>query len=401
MKVVVAAGGRFHALHLAHQLERLNVLHSLITHSYETKDRDYISRKKVRNYNSLMLLRKLYQKCRGGKFISESRWYMVADNLFDKYFQAQMKQLGEFDLLVGWSHYVLGAIPTAKKAGAKIAIECGSMHILEIDRIMRREYESVGIKYDAICQKNIDKILEEYDHADTIVVASSCSEKSFVEHGIPKEKIISVPYGTDFTRFLAERKRGSGKFVALFVGMVGLLKGVHYLIDAWKKLNLKNAELWFVGAIRPNVRAFIQQHLDVDGIKFLGSFSQEKLARIYQQASVFVFPSVSDGFGMVIAEAMASGLPVITTENTGACEILNDSEHGFILPIRDVDALAEKILWCYENREEAFQMGLAAQKHIQQFTWDVYGERIVEEYRKFLGWRESSANDDALHSTLL
>ena len=85
MKVVVAAGGRFHAMHLAHQLERLEVLHALITHSYETKDRSYISRDKVIHSRGIMLLRKLYQKCRGGKFISESRWYTIADDLFDKY----------------------------------------------------------------------------------------------------------------------------------------------------------------------------------------------------------------------------------------------------------------------------------------------------------------------------
>lgn len=87
---------------------------------------------------------------------------------------------------------------------------------------------------------------------------------------------------------------------------------------------------------------------------------------------------------MVQAEAMASGVPVIGTTNTGGSALIDNGKEGFIVPIRDVIALAEKIQWCYDNREQCFDMGLTAQRKIQHYTWDHYGEKVIKAYETIM-----------------
>jgi glycosyltransferase involved in cell wall biosynthesis len=94
--------------------------------------------------------------------------------------------------------------------------------------------------------------------------------------------------------------------------------------------------------------------------------------------SVFVLPSLADGFGMVVPQAMACGLPVIVTENVGAADIVRDGRSGFIVPVRDVEALCEKLRFLHENRDLAREMGRQARQDvICGYTWDDYGDRLV------------------------
>jgi starch synthase len=95
--------------------------------------------------------------------------------------------------------------------------------------------------------------------------------------------------------------------------------------------------------------------------------------------------SVQEGWGMVLAEAMACGLPVICSANTAAEDIVSEGVEGYIVPIRDVEALKSRIKWCYEHREERAAMGQAARQRVSQgFSWDNYGEKIHEAYSRAL-----------------
>jgi len=87
---------------------------------------------------------------------------------------------------------------------------------------------------------------------------------------------------------------------------------------------------------------------------------------------------------MVIAEAMACGLPVICTTNTGGSELLQDDVEGFIIPIRDVDVLKERILLLYKDKTKREQMGRAALARAKEATWNIYGDRCVEAYERIL-----------------
>jgi glycosyltransferase involved in cell wall biosynthesis len=92
---------------------------------------------------------------------------------------------------------------------------------------------------------------------------------------------------------------------------------------------------------------------------------------------VFVFPSLVEGFGLVLLEAMACGIPIITTPNTGGPDIIIDGIEGFIIPIRDVEALKVKIAWCYSHPQELAKMGIAARKKAEQLTWERYRQKLA------------------------
>jgi len=102
--------------------------------------------------------------------------------------------------------------------------------------------------------------------------------------------------------------------------------------------------------------------------------------RLYQEADIFVLPSVDDGFGMVVAEAMAAGLPVIVTENVGAADHIEDGVEGFVVPIRNPEALAAKIKFFYDNLDEVKKMSLASLKKSRFFFPEAYVERMIQAY---------------------
>ena len=95
-------------------------------------------------------------------------------------------------------------------------------------------------------------------------------------------------------------------------------------------------------------------------------------------ADIFVMPSLCESFGKVILEAMASGLPVIATTNTGARDVVKDGKHGFIIPIRDSKAIKDKIQYFYDNPSEIKRMGKNARKVAENYTWDRYSEKIAD-----------------------
>jgi starch synthase len=105
--------------------------------------------------------------------------------------------------------------------------------------------------------------------------------------------------------------------------------------------------------------------------------------KAYQEPDLFVFPSVNEGFAQVLLEAMACGLPVVATELSGAKDCVTDGEEGFVVAARDVDRLAEKILWCYQHRDETRAMGKAARAKIEsQFALDHYNQRMIALYNQ-------------------
>jgi alpha-maltose-1-phosphate synthase len=204
--------------------------------------------------------------------------------------------------------------------------------------------------------------------ADHIFVASSFTKQSLLSIGIPESAITVVPYGSPIDYFHPQAKPDD-TFRVLFVGRVGPRKGVHYLLEAWKSLNLTNSELLMVG-----VNEFPEHTVAINGANYrhIPSVSHYALNQYYSSASVFVFPSLVEGFGLVLLEAMTCGIPIITTPNTAGPDIITDGVEGFIIPIRDVDALKAKLKWCDQNPDALAEMGKAARKKAEQLTWERY-----------------------------
>jgi len=262
-------------------------------------------------------------------------------------------------------------------------LERGSSHIEYQQDILVEEYGKYGLKPELPHPRIVEKELSEYVMADYISVPSIFAKESFLAKGFPERKILHVPYGVDLTQFKSEEKEDN-VFRIIHCGAVSLRKGCHYLLQAFSELNLPNAELWFVGTVKDEIRSFVKQYAD-ERIKFFGSQPQSRLNWFYSQADIFALLSLEEGLAMVQAQAMACGLPIICTTNTGGEDLLETGDSGFVIPIRDLDILKEKITFFYDNPTTCKEMGIAAQNKVHDaFSWDDYGEKIIDEYRRVL-----------------
>ena len=229
----------------------------------------------------------------------------------------------------------------------------------------------------------IDRKEKEIELADHIFVPSSFVKNSLLDAGVNPENISIIPFGAPINYFYPQPKTEQS-FRALFVGRVGPRKGVHYLLQAWQELRLTEAELLLVG-----FNEFPEGWLDQygDTFHYLPSVPHTSLNKYYSSANVFVFPSLVEGLALVQLEAMACGIPVITTPNAGGTDIITDGVEGFILPIRDVEALKEKLEWCYRHPQELAEMGRAARRKAEQLTWCLYRHRLVNKVQEILSNR--------------
>jgi glycosyltransferase involved in cell wall biosynthesis len=270
----------------------------------------------------------------------------------------------------------------AKKLGAKIFVENASSHPLTQKKLLEDEYKKFGLRgFLAFSDKQLKRALLELNQADYVMVPRGFAYNSFIEHGFAKKKLIPVSFGINLDKFKDFRiKKMDNKFRAIFVGQVTLRKGIQYLLQAWEELNLKNSELLVVGNICADMKDLVGDYIHNPSIKFIG-FDPD-LKKHYQNSDVFVFPSIEEGSALVNYEAMACGLPLITTFNSGT--LVRDNIDGFIIPIRDVATLKEKIKWMYLHPSERLKMGKNGKRFVRRFSWDRYGQSVVDAYKSAL-----------------
>jgi len=264
--------------------------------------------------------------------------------LFDRWVASQMDPCDVFHC---FSSFGRRAHAVARgKFGAMTVVERGSSHICFQNEILREEHARWGIPYADIDSRITDKEQREYEECDYITVQSSFAERSFVARGIKKNKLVKLPLGVDLQMFHPVAKADK-VFRVLYAGTFSLRKGSLYLLEALHGLKLPNFEFVFNGHVAEEIKGLVRPY--ADDIHYAGTRPFSKLHQLYSQASVFVLPTIEDGFAKVITEAMACGVPVIATTNCGAEDVLTDGVEGFIVPIRDSEAIRQKILYLYEN----------------------------------------------------
>ena len=174
-------------------------------------------------------------------------------------------------------------------------------------------------------------------------------------------------------------------FRIIYTGTVSIRKGILYLLEVFESLNLKNSELFIVGDVDKEISDRISKYKSNPKIRFKNAVKQSELKKFYNISNIFVTCSIEEGLSMVQLQAMACGLPVICTANSGGKEIINDNINGYILPIRNKDLLREKILYLYNNRHICKQMGKNAQKKATtEFSWEIYGQKAISIYQDLI-----------------
>ncbi len=371
LQAIIASGGPFHAYHLVHGVQRAGYLKRFITTIFDRHDTE-IDQRKVRQIVLPELLSMGIQRLPGASSIYYS--YLVRDNLFDWLARRYIDGGDIFDV---FNHFGLFSMRKAKQMGMKTIVQRSSAHPVIHDRILREEYARHGLRFSEANKLLFRKHNQEYAEADAIVVPSEFVWRTMISQGVPETKLRRVHFGFAPERFKPMPEVKTDRtFRVLFVGAISLQKGVQYLLEAFSRLNLPDAELVLAGGKFPDSRTFLPKYKGL--YRHIPFVAQPELAAIYNSASVFVLPSLQDGFGMVVYEAAACGLPVIITENVGAA--IRDHQDGYIVPIRDPDALADRLLRLYRDQELRRDMGRSACEYVQQFTWEAYHQQVIHLY---------------------
>jgi len=377
MKTLVSCSGKFHAFALAEQLQKHGILAGLYT-SYAWQKNRSMRRFAKRTDKESIAPRLIRTNIPLAVLMKTTRREFFCNDLYDRWVAQDIARRKDYDVFIGWSGMSLRAIRVAKQAGKITILERGSSHILYQNEILKEEYAKFGIDF-SIDERVIEKELQEYEMCDYLSIPSSFVRNSFLEKGFASEKLIMNPYGASRIFQPETALQKGGKFRVLYLGGLTVQKGLKYFFEAIKKLEIPadDLEIWFVGSISDELKAEIERYKQPNW-EFWGHIPQHELPEKITRCDVGVFPSLQDGFGMVIPQMLGCGVPVIASTNTGGMDIIREGETGFIVPVRSPEAIAEKIMFLYQNPDILTKMKSQSAVSVQNgFTWDDYGERYV------------------------
>lgn len=337
---------------------------------------DGISRAQQRSHRVLEMFCRAGAAVRRSGLTREVNWYdllfwghdlMVANGLSH-----------DIDAVYAYEDGARRTFAMAKKRGAAALYELPLGYFRGVEqelRIAQADRPEVRVTEEPRWKR--DRKHSELAGADVVIVPCAWAKSTLKLSPIATSKpIITVPYATPADVISSRATRPTGPFTALFAGQIGLRKGVPYLVEAWRRLNLPDARLWLAGS-------FGTDNIVIDPgskrIEHLGALPHSRLLDVMRQVDLFVFPSLAEGFGLVIGEAMACGLPVLTTVNTGGPELITDGREGWCVKARDIDALCERLEWAYHHRDKLEAMGSCARMKAEQWTWTHYRKRLTEE----------------------
>jgi glycosyltransferase involved in cell wall biosynthesis len=238
-----------------------------------------------------------------------------------------------------------------------------------------------------------DQKVKEMELADLVLVACGFVEKTIREF-YPDKKIALAPYGVDAgfwcpaeggdqktKRPRDEETKNEETLCFIYAGGCSIRKGIPVLLEAWKKAQLRDAELILVGSWQ-----LAEDRLKrlPRGVKFVGPVGPERLRELYRESDVFVFPSFFEGFGLVLLEAMACGLPAIASDRSAGPDILDDS-CGRVVAAGDLEQLVEMLRWFGTHRNQLPEMKRAARAKAETFTWKKYRTAVSEAVGPYAG----------------
>ncbi len=220
----------------------------------------------------------------------------------------------------------------------------------------------------------VERHRAELAETDAVIVPSDYVRDTLTARGVPSSKIAIIPYGVDVERFRPPpAPRPRARLRLLFVGHLSQRKGIGYLLEAARRLKgLPGFELVLVGR-KVGADAAFAPHADL--FRHVSHVPFHEVHALFQDADLFVYPSLHEGSAFVTYEALASGLPVITTPNAGS--VVRDGIEGYVVPIRDVDALVERIERLHRDPALRQAMGEAARARALDFTWAHYRRRVA------------------------
>ena len=250
-------------------------------------------------------------------------------------------QLSGADLFMFYNGCGLDTARRFGKQGGVNVVELVNSHVLVQEEILRDEYQRLLLPWRPFHLRESRRRVLEYEVADQIVVPSEFVRRGFIQKGYSAEKLIKIPYRVNSvnggSNACADLENTKDVFRILYVGSVSPRKGVRYLIEAFSKIRHARKELWIIGPL--GTPSGLEDLFIPEGVIFKGPLKGQELQSAYQRASLFCLPTIEDGFGIVLGEALAYGLPIVATTNSGAEDLMTHDREGVITGIRDPEAL--------------------------------------------------------------
>jgi len=280
----------------------------------------------------------------------------------------------------GFEYSSLATFTAARARGQRVIYDVPAPEPRFVQAMLNREiaqFPELDNPYhrhtEAREERRIARRRAEWHAADTVIANSEFTKRTYVAAGLDGAKVRVVPYGAPPPAprdAVLAGPPASAPLQLLWAGTFGIRKGAHYLLEAWRKNNFgTHARLRIHGAVTlpPRLLSSLPE-----GVELGGSIPREQLMDVYRRSDALIFPTLCDGFGLVVTEAFSRGLPVITTDCAGAADLVRNRENGFVITTASAEAIAQIIAWCLANRPALRAMREAALATAARNQWSDY-----------------------------
>ena len=329
-----------------------------------------------------VVLERFVGAARTGDWLWERGEHALADRF------ARLMETDSFDLYVGVEHGALEALRACRNTGKTGVCMFLSPHHAFLSKWLAPEFEEhpellspARQQIEAKNRERYERVDEEMQTAHVVRANSSLTARSLIEAGLDPDRIVTVPLGgpppLDEPTVPAD-----GPTRVIYAGPLSVRKGFHYLLDAWRRLQPSGAELHAYGV--PSLPSHLLRSLP-PGLVLHGSVPRSELMAAYQHAHLLVIPTLCDGFGMVISEALSRGVPVLTTSNAGAADLIEEGKNGYVVPPADADALAAQLDACLRSPDALVAMRPYALDTARSWTWEHFRRAFTDRLAEHVG----------------
>jgi len=319
------------------------------------------------------------------KLLGSMRTFAIHDYIVSRRIE---KLVGEIDIIHTWPLGALQTLKTAARLGIPTVLERPNANTRFAMEVVKQECERLGVALPpghehAYNEEKLRKEEEEYALATRLLCPSEFVVKTFLDKGFSRDQLVRHIYGFDETVYFPNGKpRNAGRgLTMLFVGVCAVRKGVHFALEAWLRSPAhRDGTFLIAGEFLPAYAEKLSSMLSHPSVRVLGH--RTDVPELMRTSDLLVLPSIEEGFGLVIAEAMGSGCVPLASE---ACtEFCRHMETGLMHPIGNVAALTEHITMLYEDRTLLERLRAASLATAHELTWAAAGVRLLEAYRETL-----------------
>ena len=333
--------------------------------------------------------------------ITTDRVWEVTEKWFDSL--VARHHLDGTDAVYAYEHAALATFEAQKARGGWCFYDMPICHHATTRRWVGGEYEKypeLATPYErhrmALADKRNLRKDAELTLADRVIAASKFVRDSLVDAGVEPERIWQIPSGAPPVD-TATRGPDPRKFVFIMAGHLSVRKGTHYLLEGWRKLAPPaNSELWLIGNWQ--LPESMKRELPAN-IRFTPTIPRAELYARFDRANVLVFPTLAEGLALTPLQAMARGLTVITTPNSGCETFIRSGENGWLVPPCDAEALASAMACALARRADTEAMGRAAAETVARWQWSDYRAALGTAVSRFLNRASTDPIAPAIRST--